>query len=197
MRQKVNYMIKKLRHDYYEKKIEDNKNNLKVTWRILKQAICQSTKSTCIDKVMYDCREILDKQEIADICNLQFVSVGKRLAEGRSNTNIHTISHIVTPNEKFKFSNISTEEVKQVIRKLVNNKSTGVHDIPNRVLKDSVDIIAPFLTEIFNCSLLSKMFPDDLKTGKVVSVFKSGDRDDLNNYRRITVLPTTARVTKN
>ena len=57
-----------------------------------------------------------------------------------------------------------------------------------------VDVIAPFLTELFNCSLLSKMFPDDLKTGKVAPVFKSGDRDNLNNYRPITVLPTIARV---
>ena len=62
VRQKVNYMIKELRHDYYENKIEDNKNNFKVTWKILKQTIGQSTKSTCIDKIMYDCREIVDKQ---------------------------------------------------------------------------------------------------------------------------------------
>ena len=61
-------------------------------------------------------------------------------------------------------------------------------------MKDCVDVIAPFLTEIFNCSLLSKIFPDDLKTGKVAPVFKSGDRDNLNNYRPITVLPTIARV---
>ena len=38
------------------------------------------------------------------------------------------------------------------------------------------------------------MFPDDLKTGKVAPVFKSGDRDNLNNYRLVTVLPTIARV---
>ena len=57
-------MIKKLRHDFYEKKIEDNKNSLKVTWKILKQAIGQCTKSSSVDKVMYDCREIVDKQEI-------------------------------------------------------------------------------------------------------------------------------------
>ena len=163
----------------------------------MKQAIGQITKSIRIDEVMYDCREIVDKQEIADICNLHFVSVGKRLAEGLSNKNIDTIFHVVTPNEKFTFSKISTEQIKQVIQKLVNNKATGVHDIPSRVLKDSVDVIAPFLTEIFNCSLLSKMFPDDLKTGKVAPVFKSGDCDNLNNYRPITVLPTIARVFEN
>ena len=76
----------------------------------------------------------------------------------------------------------------------MNNKVTGVHDIPNRVWKDSVDIIVPFLAEIFNCSMLSKMFPDDIKTVKVAAVCISGDRDNLNNYRPITVLPTSARV---
>ena len=39
MKQKVNYMIKLLRRDYYVKKMEDNKNNSKVTWEILKQAV--------------------------------------------------------------------------------------------------------------------------------------------------------------
>ena len=67
----------------------------------MKQAIGQSNKSTRIDKVMYDCREVVDMQEIADICNLHFVFVGKKLAEGLSNRNIDTISHILTPNEKF------------------------------------------------------------------------------------------------
>ena len=64
----------------------------------------------------------------------------------------------------------------------------------NRALKDNVDVIAPFLTGIFNCPLLSKMFSGDLKTGKVVPVFKSGNCDNLNNYRPITNLPTLAKV---
>ena len=38
------------------------------------------------------------------------------------------------------------------------------------------------------------LFPDDLKVGKIAPVYKSGDKDDLNNYRPISVLPTVARV---
>ena len=33
-----------------------------------------------------------------------------------------------------------------------------------------------------------------MKVGKVAPVYKSGDKDDLNNYRPISVLPTVARV---
>ena len=54
--------------------------------------------------------------------------------------------------------------------------------------------IAPSLTDIFNFSIETKVFPDDLKVGKVAPVYKSGDKDDLNNYRPISVLPTVARV---
>ena len=65
---------------------------------------------------------------------------------------------------------------------------------PNKVLKDTADIIALSLTDIFNFSVTTKVFPDDLKVGKVAPAFKSGDRDNLNNYRPISVLPIVARV---
>ena len=38
------------------------------------------------------------------------------------------------------------------------------------------------------------MFPDDLKVGKIAPLYKSGDKDQLNNYSPISVLPTVARV---
>ena len=42
--------------------------------------------------------------------------------------------------------------------------------------------------------MTTKVFPDDLNVGKVVPAYKSGDRDNLNNYRPISVLSTVARV---
>ena len=41
---------------------------------------------------------------------------------------------------------------------------------------------------------MSRAFPDDLKMAKVTPAFKGGDRDDLGNYRPISVLPTVARI---
>ena len=70
----------------------------------------------------------------------------------------------------------------KVIKKLVNGKATGIVGIPNRVLKDCAKHIAPSLTDIFNFSLETKVFPDGLKVGKVAPVYKSGDKVDLNNY---------------
>ena len=90
---------------------------------------------------------------------------------------------------------ICTEgQVLKLSNKLINAKATGLHNIPNRVLKESADIIGPSLTFIFNFPIMSRAFPDDLKMAKVTLAFKGGDRDDLGNYRPISVLPTVARI---
>ena len=81
-----------------------------------------------------------------------------------------------------------------VLKKLLNGKATGIDGIPNRVLKDSAELIAPFLTDLFNFSINTKTYPGEFKTAKVAPVFKKGDKADLNNYRPISVLPTVARV---
>ena len=73
-------------------------------------------------------------------------------------------------------------------------KLQGIHNIPNKVLQDSTHLIAPVLMDIFNLPISTKIFPDDLKVLKVVPVYKSGERENLNNYRPIAVLPTIARV---
>ena len=45
--------------------------------------------------------------------------------------------------------------------------------------------------------MTTKVFPDDLKVGKVTPEYKSDDRDNLNNYPPISVLPTVPRVFEN
>ena len=62
------------------------------------------------------------------------------------------------------------------------------------MLKESADIIGPSLTFIFNFSIMSRAFPDDLRMANVTPAFKGGDRDDLGNHRPISVLPTVARI---
>ena len=50
-----------------------------------------------------------------------------------------------------------------------------------------------FFEELFNLSIETNTFPDDFKVGKVAPMFKSGDKEDLKNYRPISVLPTICK----
>ena len=74
------------------------------------------------------------------------------------------------------------------------NKATGIDKISNRILKMAAPVIYKNLTDLFNLSITSGVFPSDWKIAKVSPLFKSGDLNDANNCRPISVLPTIARV---
>ena len=61
-------------------------------------------------------------------------------------------------------------------------------------IKSVKHLIAYPLVHIFNLSMSTGIFPDQLKLAKVVPVYKSGDSDSCNNYRPISVLPVFSKV---
>ena len=135
---------------------------------------------------------INDSEQISEICNDHFVMVGERLACQVPCSDYSPTVHI--PKTNSVFQPVTEGQVLKLLSKLINGKATGLHNIPDRVLKESADIIGPSLTFIFNFSIMSRGFPDNLKMAKVTPAFKGGDRDDLGNYRPISVLPTVAII---
>ena len=89
---------------------------------------------------------------------------------------------------------INAIEVYNKLKTLDKNKATGIHNIPDKILSLCADIVAPRLADIFNYFLVSKNVLDDFKIGKISPLFKNGEREDINNYRPISVLPSIARV---
>ncbi len=95
---------------------------------------------------------------------------------------------------KFNFKHISAGQVAAAIRDIPPKKASGLDKIPCNVIKGVAGIISESLSIIFNKSLISGIFPDDLKSARVAQIFKSGERSDANNYRPISVLSVIAKV---
>ena len=79
-------------------------------------------------------------------------------------------------------------EVYTTLGKLKSGKATGIHSIPNSILNSVKDIIARSLTDLFNASIQTKLFPHDFKVARVTPIFKNGETDDPGNYRPIPIL---------
>ena len=73
-------------------------------------------------------------------------------------------------------------------------KATGHGSIPTRFLKIVADIIAVPLCRIINLSFSKGIFPETLKTSKVIALFKGGSTEELNNYRPISLLPIFDKI---
>ena len=89
---------------------------------------------------------------------------------------------------------LSCDEVLSVLKCLDVNKATGPDNIPGRILKESVDVIAPSLCELFNKSIRLGVVPEEWKCVKIVPVFQKDNKDHAENYRPISLLSLVSKV---
>ena len=82
----------------------------------------------------------------------------------------------------------------KVIQQLKSKHSTGRDNISNVVLKFCARAIAPFIAELINISFESGVYPDMLKTSKVIPLYKSGCCKNPNNYRPVSLLVSIIKI---
>ena len=144
---------------------------------------------------MSDKYEITDKTLISEAFNEHFSSVAERLAVSIDSCDSNPKElGIHSPLCRFKLRHIPPNKVFNALNKLKNGKATEMHNLPDKMLKLSKDVIANSLSDLFNACIDTSVFRSDFKMARVSPIFKSDDREDLNNYRLISVLPTVARV---
>ena len=71
------------------------------------------------------------------------------------------------------------------------NRSTGDDDISARFIKLAGPYITDSIVKICNCSNKTGRFPD---TWKVARVAPRDSRDDISNYRPISILPIASKI---
>lgn len=74
------------------------------------------------------------------------------------------------------------------------NKASDVDCIPIFVLKHISMEISVILSDIFNDSIVTGIFPECLKLSRLIPIFKAVDRMKVNNYRPIAMLETLSKI---
>ena len=74
--------------------------------------------------------------------------------------------------------------------------SGGYANIPMSVFKNNFDILGPSVTKICDHSLVEGIFPNQLKSAKVILIFRTGNKSIMINYRPITILHASIKILK-
>lgn len=90
--------------------------------------------------------------------------------------------------------NISISTVYEKLSRLDVSKGPGPDEVPPIVLRNNSFILARPLFIIFNQSLLSGCFPNYWKVSFISPIYKSGDRNDVANYRPISLISTIPKL---
>jgi hypothetical protein len=93
------------------------------------------------------------------------------------------------------FSLLTTDDVITAVRRLPD-KSSAIDPIPTSIFKQLIDLIAPFVVELFNRSLAAGHFPAGFKEAFVTPIVKKPglDATDVSSYRPITNLSTLSKL---
>ena len=105
--------------------------------------------------------------------------MSEKIATTNQNYNETLLKNL--PNS-FVFEDTIPEEILIEIRSLNNRKSSGNDDIPVYILKLNEVILSPISSQIFNECMKTGIFPSILKTARIRTIHKKGDRSNLLNY---------------
>ncbi|CAB4021146.1 Hypothetical predicted protein [Paramuricea clavata] len=122
--------------------------------------------------------------------------MGPKLASEIPVSSNHTsyTDYLINTDKRFQFTQTNNDQVFSVLSKLCKSKATGLDQISARLVRECADLISSSITNIFNLSLLLGTFPEDWKCAKVTPIFKQGTRNEMNNYRPISVISVMAKA---
>lgn len=119
-----------------------------------------------------------------------FVNIGPKLAKDID----HSVCQSKTWKEESKIMNsiylqtVTETEIRFIVAQLKNKRSTDSDGIDMMIIKKTIDCISKPLCYIYNLSFTSGVFPNEMKTSKIIPLFKAGDKHKLTNYRPISLI---------
>ena len=189
------YLKREAEKKYIANKLEQNKNNLKKTWNLIKQSINKNNAEKNIPKLYKINNNIIDNpQDITESFNSFFIS----------NSNFANLPQNYKPNYKqffppslsssFFISEINDDEILKIVKSMKISYSQADDKFSNFFVKQSIRFLLKPLTHCINLSLCHGIFPNCLKTTKIVPIHKNGSINDINNYRPISIISTFSKI---
>ena len=195
---RVNNVIKRAKSKYHKNLLDENISKREVFWKHIKTLFPTKMKQTCSKSFIINDIATTNEREISNgFCSFFHNAVNNLKANSfRLKDFIWSKPKVLSINtaNRFHFRYVSVPEVKRLLKQTDSKKSDGPDLIPARLIKDCAHELAPSITHLVNVILETSTIPNDFKIGRISAIYKSGEKNQLNNYRPITVLPILSKI---
>ena len=176
LRNKVTALNREVRKNYFRNKLEENRDKPKVFWDTLRQVLPSKNYITEIDQIVVDCKELIDKHDIANFLNDYFTTIASSLLASQqshgSPVDLQQDGLTSISNHRFKCHAVSENDVFKVLRTTYISKATGEDSIPAKVIRTAASYISNGVANLFNASFQHGRFPPIWKTARVAPLFR-------------------------
>ena len=187
--------MKQSKTNYFNHYFESNWNSIKNTWKGIKSIITIKDFSTDIPKSLsVDGATISNPLPISNIFNNYFSSIAGKTKLNISFFNIFLTFLRIDLIFSFFISPTDKSEIENIISSLDSNKLVEPNSIAIKILKLLKNDFFSQLSEIFNISFSSGVFPSMLKIAKGIPVHKKDSKLDFSNYCPISLLSNVEKM---
>ena len=207
----------KAKRDYFKSIQFKSIDNDKRFWKTVKQFFTNKNHMSEKITLIEDCKIVSNDVEIAECLNTHFTNITnsleidpifkvvpdqlpteqmvmRALDKYTDHKSICIIKeHFTSDDNNFQFSHANPTEVMKQIELLDKSKSNN-GSIPTSQLKDTQEIVCPYLTDCINTAIFDFYFPEELKKADVSPIFKELNPTLNSNFRPISVLSSTSKI---
>ena len=195
-RNQIVCLTRACKETYYQSSFENNKTNSKKIWSGIRTILnLKNTKANNNYSILIDKALTTNKKDIANHFNTFFTSIAQKLVKKIPPTHNSFKSSLKNQKERsFFIGPVDIKETENIISSLQENKASGPNSFPIKMLKTSKKQLSVPLTYLINLAFETGVFPDILKTAKLIPIIKKGDQQDCNNYRPISLLSNIGKI---
>ena len=178
--------------EYYNrlsKKLNDPNTSTKTYWSILK-TFYNGKKIPVIPPLFIEDTFISNFKSKANHFNKFFSFQCNPLINGSQIPS--TILYLT--NEKISTVEFDNDDIIKIIRALDINKAHGHDDISIRMIKICDEVLVKPLSLIFTNCLETCTFPDLWKKSNIIPIHKKNDKQNIKNYRPVSLLPIFGKI---
>ena len=197
LRNDIVKLCRQSKKNHYQMFFTENANNLKSTWKGIKQIInIKDRDNNQLNSIMIDDTLCTDSRKIANGFNEYFATIAEKLQSRIYHEGHDFTKYLTEKNEKSFFIEPTDEiEIKQIIKNFSANKASGPHSIPNEILQYSIDILVYPLNRLINHSFTNGIYFQNLKISKTLPIYKNkGNFLEVENYRPISLLSNVNKI---
>lgn len=173
----------------------NNANSSAQTWKIIKKIANNAKSPQQIKQITVNGQILTEPKEIAQSLNQHFTTIGESLASRITHTNASFKDYLKgSIVNSFYLSPTNDFEIKKYINILKQNKAEGPHHLPIHFFKLSTDIIAPYLTYLYNKCFTTFEIPQFLKITNITPIPKNKNPTQASDFRPISITPVLSKL---
>ena len=177
--------------NFFEEEYQASRGDPKRFWRNINSIIPNNKSKPSHINLNNENNKDIDSEKVSDYINTFFTTIGPKLAAKNK--------------KKWKYYGLESENIIENIKfnrgellLLIDNidisKSSGFQNISSKCLKDALSVLVSQLLYIFEQSYKLGIFPDDWKKATIVPLYKGGLKENVSNYRPVSLLPIPGKL---